>query len=73
MMMNTIKKWLQEKKDLVQKTGGIKEKKESVALKMDVAMTILRSLDPKYDRRIAPIPCQEERRHDLYDYHRKLA
>jgi hypothetical protein len=71
-MMNVIKQWIQNHKEIIQKTGGIKEKKESVALKMDVALTILRELDPSYDRRIEPKPFEHERRHDFYEYHRKL-
>ena len=68
-----IRRWFQAKKEVLQKKGGLQEKREAADRTREVAMTILRSLDPAHDRRIAPQPYPEERRHGLYEYHRKLA
>lgn len=71
--MFRIKQWMQEKKAIYQNSAGLQEKREAAQRTMDVAMTILREFDPAHDRRIAPQPHQQERRHCLYEYHRKLA
>lgn len=64
--MLNIKKWLETKSNIARKTAGLEEKNEATALKIKVARSIL-------DRRIEPFPVEEERRHELYDYHHKLA
>lgn len=71
--INRVKNWVQTQRNIIGKSGGLQEKKDAMQRKMEVAMTILRELDPKMDRRIAPQPYPEERRHGLYEYHRKLA
>lgn len=64
--MLNIKQWFENKKNIVRKTAGLEEKQEATQRKMQVAMRIL-------DRRVVEIPVQEERRRELYEYHRKLA
>lgn len=68
-----VRNWVQTQRNIIGKSGGLEEKKQAMQRKMDVALTILREIDPAHDRRIAPQPYPEERRHAFYDYHRKLA
>lgn len=68
--MFNFKDWVEQRKSIVKKTGGLEEKNEATERKMQVAMKILAM--PDQDRRKAPFPVEVERRVELYDYHQKL-
>lgn len=70
--MLNIKKWLQEKKAIARRDGGMEEKKQAIEMKNQVSLRIL-SDEYWEDRRMSQIPVQKERRREIYNYHQKLA